>query len=169
MIEVSLNSNNPKDIHLMKIHDIMYDINNNMLLKQTFDVDKVFEKFNDEYIDTVEYKYASINQKYMSDMLWLLNGILSEIHKRFDPTSMFRKWYRNVNEIAKYTISNLNKMVSIIENIKDLILNKINEIDENTPVKSDRYHETMQLIEKQQKTLIEYIGRVKSLKGLIQV
>jgi hypothetical protein len=60
-------------------------------------------------------------------------------------------------------------MVSIIENIKDLILNKINEIDENTPVKSDRYHETMQLIEKQQKTLIEYIGRVKSLKGLIQV
>ena len=169
MIEVSLNSNNPKDIHLMKIHDIMYDINNNMLLKQAFDIDNVFEKFNDEYIDTVEYKYASINQKYMSDMLWLLNGILSEIHKRFDPTSMFRKWYRNVNEISKYTISNLNKMVGIIENIKDLILNKINEIDENTPAKSDRYNETMRLIEKQQKTLIEYIGRVKSLKGLIQI
>lgn len=166
MIEVT---SNPKDVRLMKLHDIMYDINNNMLLKQTFDIDAVFEKFNDEYIDIVEYNQVSINQKYMSEMLWLLNAFLSEIHKRFDPTSMFRRWYRNLNEISKYTISNLNRMIGIIENIKDLILNKINEIDEKMSVTSDRYDETMRLIEKQQKTMTEYIGRIRSLKELIRV
>ena len=154
-----------KDVDYLKYHHLMYDIHNNMILKKFFNLDVAIDMLTN--IDNAEFEGMVIKQRTNSEMLWLLDSIILEVYKRFDPTSNFRRWYRNFTEIDKYTLSNLNKMINIIETIRGIINNKIEEIDQSD-IREKRYDEVMNLIAKQRKSMSDDLEKVVALKEILR-
>lgn len=165
IIDIDIKAPADSDIDYLKYHHIMYDIHNNMILKKFFNLDVAMDMLTN--IDNAEFEEMKIVQKTNSEMLWLLDSIILEIYKRFDPASNFRRWYRNFTEIDKYTIGNLNKMINIIETIRSIINNKIEEIDQGN-IKEKRYDEVMALIAKQKKSMADDMDKVIALKEILR-
>lgn len=161
---IDIKAPSDSDIDYLKYHHIMYDIHNNMILKKFFNLDVAIDMLTN--IDDAEFEEMKIVQKTNSEMLWLLDSIILEIYKRFDPSSNFRRWYRNFTEIDKYTVTNLNKMINIIETIRSVINNKIEEIDQGN-IKEKRYDEIMALIAKQKKSMSDDMDKVIALKEIL--
>lgn len=164
-IDIKIPVPSDSDIDYLKYHHIMYDIHNNMILKKFFNLDAAIDMLTN--IDNAEFEDMKIVQKTNSEMLWLLDSIILEVYKRFDPSSNFRRWYRNVTEIEKYTVANLNKMINIIETIRGIINNKIEEIDQSD-VREKRYDEVMALIAKQKKSMADDLDKVIALKEILR-